>query len=410
MSTTWLDESVDDVNLRQSVQDLIKAYPASSRVIERLVRYYDNKPTNEREVKRRRKTEQASLSNNDEVFRLLDVSFQLPARKKYDLILTGTRLLLHNSKSDTIEFQCSLEDISQLGGSCVPSPDKAVKCNTFTLFLKGEDCLVFNTQDKGDLILRKPNKADQILQENKHQVICDLLTQNARVPITQPSKSYFQSTGVSATTGKVISDKSHCVAYLKAKDGFLFFLPTGILFGFKKPTLFIPISSLASNVINNITQRTFDLTLTLKAGMPLLGSSGFRTTKEGDHDTVQFSMIEQSEYGGIEAYTKKLGVNDQSMAQERKAPTPKKVDTSDGGSGNGQGQEEDEEDSEENDEDFEPSDHEHEPLEYDTDAEEEEEEEDRELAEEERHEYQDAMSEDDAEQEEEEDLLDEDDD
>ncbi|KAG1060136.1 hypothetical protein G6F42_028073 [Rhizopus arrhizus] len=128
----------------------------------------------------------------------------------------------------------------------------------------------------------------------------------------------MRSTGVSSTTGK-LEDRSHVIGYLKAKDGFLFFLPTGILFGFKKPTLFFPISSLASTVITNITQRTFDLTLTLRPESKVLGSAGFRTTKEGDDDTVQFSMIEQSEYGGIEAYTKKLNINDHSMAEERKA-------------------------------------------------------------------------------------------
>ena len=394
--TSWLNDSIDDPNLRQSVEDLMKAYPASSRIIERMVRYYDNKPS-DREAKRR-KTEEDGLSN-DEVFRLLDISFQLPSRKKYDFIITRTRLLLHNSKTDMIEFQCNLNDISQLGGSCVPSPEKATKCNTYTLFLKNEDCLVFSTQDKVDVILRKPDTADEKLNADKHDVICDLLEQHARVPMAKTSQEYFQSTGVSASTGKVLSDKAHVVAYLKAKDGFLFFLPTGILFGFKKPTLFFPISSLASNVITNITQRTFDLTLTLKPGAQVLGTSGFRTTKEGENDTVQFSMIEQSEYGGIEAYTKKIGVNDQSMAEERKAVVHKKEDEEkDKGKGK-ERQQEEYEDSEENDDDFEPSDNDNEPLEYDTDAEEDEE----------THEYEDAMSEEEEENEEQ-DLLDEDED
>lgn len=401
----WLDQSIDDPNLKQSVQDLIKAYPASSRVLERMVRYYDNKPS-DREAKRR-KVEEADLSN-DEVFRILDISFQLPARKKYNLIVTRTRLLLHNSKSDTIEFQYNLDDFSPLGGSCVPSPDKATKGNTFTLFLKSEDCLVFNSQEKVDVILRKPNTKDQVLSSDKHETISQLLADHTRVKITQPSTDYFQSTGVSATSGKVVQDKSYVIAYLKAKDGFLFFLPTGILFGFKKPTLFFPISSLASNVITNITQRTFDLTLTLKQGCQVLGSAGYKTTKEGDNDTVQFSMIEQSEYGGIEAYTKKLGINDQSMAEERKAiiVNKKEYEEKEDDEASTSVKEEDE-DSEENDEDFEPSDHEHEPLEYDTDAEDDDEEGDRE----------DAMSVDDGDEEagqdeddEEEDLLDEDDD
>ncbi|CAO3635574.1 unnamed protein product [Mucor hiemalis] len=399
--TNWLEDSIDDPNLRQSVEDLIKAYPASARVLERMARYYDNKPS-DREAKRR-KVEESNLSS-DEVFRLIDISFQLPARKKYNLIITRTRLLLHNPKTDIIEFQCNLNDISPYGGSCVPSPDKATKCNTFTLFLKNEDCLVFNSQDKVDMVLKKPDTADEVLGENKHEIISKLLTQHARVTITQPSKEFFRSTGVSSTTGKVLEDKTHVVAYLKAKDGFLFFLPTGILFGFKKPTLFFPISSLASTVITNITQRTFDLTLTMKPGSQILGSSGFRTTKEGDDDTVQFSMIEQSEYGGIEAYTKKSGVNDHSMAEERKAVVPSKKEDDEKKATKG----DEDEDSEENDEDFQPSDDDNEPLEYDTDADEEEA--DRELASEEQHEFEDAMSEDEEDEDEEQDLLDEDDD
>lgn len=361
--TNWLDQSIDDPNLKQSVQDLIKAYPASARVIERMVRYYDNKPS-DREAKRR-KIAEANVST-DEVFRILDLSFQLPARKKYNLVLTRTHLLLHNAKTDTIEFQYHLDDISPLGGTCVPSPDKPINCYTFTLFLKSADCLVFNSQDKVHVVLRKPDTNDQVLESDKHEIISQLLTTHAHVPITQPTQGIFGSTGVSASTGKILQ-KAHVVAYLKAKDGFLFFLPTGILFGFKKPTLFFPIDSLASNVITNITQRTFDLTLTLKPGCQILGSAGFKPTKEGEHDTVQFSMIEQSEYAGIEAYTKKLGINDQSMAEERKAIIVNKKE--EGNSVEEGEQAEDDEDSEENDEDFEPSDNEHEPLEYDTDAE-----------------------------------------
>lgn len=397
--TSWLDESIDDPNLKQSVQDLIKAFPASSRVIERMVRYYDNKPS-DREAKRR-KVEESNISS-DEVFRILDLSFQLPARKKYNLIITRTRLLLHNPKSDIIEFQYNLDDFSPDGGACVPSPDKATKCNTYTLFLKSEDCLVFSSQDKVDVILQKPNTKDETLTTDKHQTISNLLSQHTRVKITHPSKEFFHSTGISSSTGKVLEDKSHVLAYLKAKDGFLFFLPTGILFGFKKPTLFFPINSLASTVITNITQRTFDLTLTLKPNCQVLGSAGFRTTKEGDNDTVQFSMIEQSEYGGIEAYSKKIGVNDNSMAEERKAVVTKtEEDQEDQDSTNNIANVEDEDS--ENDDDFEPSDGENEPLEYDTDADDDDDDEDTERD----TTQQNYMSIDD---DDEEDLLDEDDD
>lgn len=407
---TWLNQSIDDPNLVQSVEDLIKSYPASSRVIERLVNYYDNKPPSDRDVKRRKLEDKNALSS-DEILRIMDVSFQLPARKKLDLIITRTRLILYNSKQNAIEVQYNLDDLSQLGGACVPSPDKAVKSYTYTIFLKTEDVIVFNTQEKANVTLKKPNTEDQILETNKHEIISQLITEHARVPITQPSKEFFRSTGVSSITGKQ-EDRSHVIGYLKAKDGFLFFLPTGILFGFKKPTLFFPVSSLASTVITNITQRTFDLTLTLRPESKVLGSAGFRTTKDGDDDTVQFSMIEQSEYGGIEAYTKKVNINDHSMAEERKAVNKGEGqdETNEGNNGDDDGQ-----DTSENDEDFEPSDDENEPLEFDTDAsadeEDDEDDEDaeeqtnKELAHEEEHEFEDAVMSENEEGEEE--LLDE---
>ncbi|CAO3618206.1 unnamed protein product [Mucor fragilis] len=392
MALTWLNQSIDDPNLVQSVQDLIKAYPASSTVIERLVQYYDSKEPSDRDAKRRKLEEKNALSS-DEILRIMDISFQLPARKKLDLIITRTRLILFNPKQNAIEVQYNLDDLSQLGGACVPSPDKAVKSYTYTIFLKTEDVIVFNTQDKVNVTLKKPDAEDQILETNKHE----------------PSKEFFRSTGVSSTTGK-LEDRSHVIGYLKAKDGFLFFLPTGILFGFKKPTLFFPISSLASTVITNITQRTFDLTLTLRPESKILGSAGFRTTKDGDDDTVQFSMIEQSEYGGIEAYTKKLNINDHSMAEERKAAS--KGDDQNESTGEHHDID-DGQDTSENDEDFEPSDDENEPLEFDTDASADEDDEDdeddevqadKELAHEEEHEFEDAVM---SENEDQEELLDE---
>lgn len=394
---------IEDDSLRQSVEELINAYPASLNVIERLIEYFDNK-SSERDTKRRKVN---SLAANEEIVRIVDISFQLPVRKKLDIIITSTRLLLYNSKNDTVEFEYNLSDISPLGGACVPSPDKAIKTFTYTLFVtSSEESIVFNTQDKVDVTVKKPNSDDQQLTTDKHETICKLLTEHTRVPITQPSKTYFKSTGVSSSTGK-IEDRAHVVAYLRAKDGFLFFLPTGILFGFKKPTLFFPNASIASTVITNITNRTFDFSLTLKENSSVLGAAGFKPTKEGGNDIVQFSMIEQSEYEGIDAFVKKLGINDSSMSEERKAV---KEEVKDKGKGKQAEQTQPEDDDEEeNDDDFEPSEDDSDPLEYDTDAEEDA---DRELAGEEEHEFEDAMQDEEEDQAEEDDeeegLLDED--
>ncbi|CEG72705.1 hypothetical protein RMATCC62417_08216 [Rhizopus microsporus] len=363
--SSWLDKSIEDLELRQSIKDLLTEHPSSTNVIQRLIEYYESKDDR---MAKRRKLDQNDLIK-DQLVRLIDVSFQSPARKKYDIIITPTHLILYNSKTETIEFNYRLNDFAL--GTCVPTPEKTNKAFTYALFLKNEDAVVFNTQDKVAIKIEVVNKEASVLESDKHEIIAQLLTEHARIAISQPSKQAF----VCSAGNKTAEDKYYVTAYLKAKDGFLFFLPTGILYGFKKPTLFIPLSSISENAVTSITQRTFDLVLTLKKESHVYGSPGFRATKEGEDESIQFSMISQEEYGPIDAYIKKAGIDDQSMSEERKAVSKKESDSSEVKEEGMEGNQHDSEDSE-NDENFNPSDSDEEdPLEYDTDAEEEEEEE-----------------------------------
>ncbi|KAI8371880.1 hypothetical protein BD560DRAFT_395705 [Blakeslea trispora] len=380
--SNWLEENIHDSSLKKSVKELIDSYPASSLVIERLVSYLSNehhRHINDNQINKKRKIDMDAASDLP-CLKIKDVSFQSPARKKYNILIGDGYLHLQNSKTEEIEYRYSLDQFSSIGGVCVPTPDKATKCFTFVLFLKEEDCIMFTTQEKGAIVYTEPSSgpSDYTLDTpDKHIALASLLTKYIRLPITQPSEEYFHSKGVSQSTGRQ-EDRTHVVAYLKAKDGYLFFLPTGILFGFKKPTLFFPKESLASNVITGITQRTFDLTLTLKPDGQILGT-GIKTTREDDLETVQFSMIEQSEYGRIDAYTKRLGLNDQSMDEKLKAPVKPKKEEDDEEEGDqqtkdkGKGKQVNhDEDSDENDDDFEPSDDDSDPLEYDSEVEQEE--------------------------------------
>ncbi|KAI9273645.1 hypothetical protein BY458DRAFT_508465 [Sporodiniella umbellata] len=319
--------SIEDPSLIQSIQELIQQYPASEDVIQRLISYYN---TQDRPNKKQKKEETLV----DVELRLYDVSFQSPARKKYDLILTKTELLLYHSKLERVEFRYSLKLFAL--GVCVPTPEKTQACFTFGLFLQGEeeDALVFQTQDKADLAWEAQGQKE-ILTSDKHRVIIDLLKTHSGLAIEQPTAE----------------SPAHVVAYLKAKDGFLFFLPSGILFGFKKPTLFIPLQNIADHAVTGITQRTFDLVLNPS------GQVYGRNSKE----SIEFSMISQESFGPINTYIKKANSLDQSMSEARKAPNTTPADH--------HPTQEDSEDSEE-DENFEPSDLEDEdPLEYDTDAE-----------------------------------------
>jgi hypothetical protein len=399
--TDWLSDNITDPNLRQSVQDVIKAHPSTLGVFKRLVSYYENKQSaQEGDTKRRKVTDNAEASSNqllkDQVLRVKDLSFQLPARKKYDIVFTTSHLLLFNNKTSQVEY--SYNDLTF--GCCVPSPDRPAF--SFVLYSKNpqQDAIVFSVLEKGDM-----TTSDGTI--SGHSAICELLTKHLRVEITQPSKSTFTSSGVSDTTGK-LANKAHVNAYLKAKDGSLYFLPKGILFGFKKPALFFPVTSLSSIVITGVTQRTFDLTLILKEGNPTVlggGVSGFKPTREGNHDTVQFSMISQSEYTGIDSYIKQANIHDHSMAEERKAPAVNKQDAE--GANSSSGNHGDDNEDSEQDDDFQPSDDDDDPLEYETDPEEEETERDLEAEHEDAEMEQEEVEEEEGDDDDEVDLLDE---
>ncbi|KAI7866784.1 histone chaperone Rttp106-like-domain-containing protein, partial [Spinellus fusiger] len=165
----------------------------------------------------------------------------------------------------------------------------------------------------------------------------------------------------------------------KNKDGYLFFMPQGVLFGFKKPTVFFPVESIASIAIGYVTRLTFDLSIRLKEKKLAYGASGglniprFRPGWDGETVSFEFTMIEHSEYRAINAYIEKLSINDSSMSEARRAPVLKSIASSTPSDNDkedqpGTARMMEEDDDEENDHDFVPSDNGDEPLEYDSDA------------------------------------------
>ncbi|ORY98129.1 hypothetical protein BCR43DRAFT_490912 [Syncephalastrum racemosum] len=362
----WTVERIEDPQLRQSVEQLISNHPPAHKVIQDLALYYESK--DERDPKKRKVTTATRESRGTAVATVPDLSFQSP-RKKYNLVLTSTQIALHNPKTDETEHTFAVSDLTL--AVCLPSPGVA-KAHTFVLFFtqKELDPLVFNVPHKGDTVLKRPTGDTVLGEQDKIEALVKLLQTEARLNVITPDPRVYRSTGVSATTGKSIEgDKFYCDAYLKAKEGFLYFLPGGILYGFKKPTLYFPFSQIASTSFCSITQRTFDLAIVLKEdGAPLGPASAVGSE-------IQFSMIEQSEFGGIERYLQDSQINDQSMSEENKEPEIRAKHENDSQNENTNQNENqiDEDDDEENDDDFQPSDRDEDPLEYDTDADSEEE-------------------------------------
>lgn len=101
----------------------------------------------------------------------------------------------------------------------------------------------------------------------------------------------------------------HVGAHRGSKDGYLFFLEQGILWGYKKPVIFLPLDRIASVSYTRITNRTFDLVV------EMFSPDGGDAT-----DELDFAMVDQVDYAGIdEAYVRRHGLQDKSMAERRRA-------------------------------------------------------------------------------------------
>lgn len=367
---SWLSNTIDDPALRSSIEGLIQSYPDSASVIRDLISYFQNKIASssdnddEREHKKRRVNLPTTKSSLTITACIPDISFQLPARKRFDLVITPTHLALINSKTEDIEYQFAVNDF-QLG-ACVPTPGpSSSKASTFALFLKRPetDPVVFNVPHKGELVIQRSTYQEKASDNDKHQHIIRLLAMEARIKMTTPQKDTYRSSGVSSAGQRANED--YVNAYLKAKEGSLYFLPEGILYGFKKPTVFFPLSCISSTVFCSITQRTFDIALTIRKGHRPLGSSLGIAKSDEEETRIDFSMIEQSEYAAIDEYIKKAQINDRSLDEEFKAPEPKAVKEIEQPA---QQQLAAAEEDEEQDQDFEPSESEEDPLEYDSEA------------------------------------------
>lgn len=87
-----------------------------------------------------------------------------------------------------------------------------------------------------------------------------------------------------------ITEKEYVQAYLKNKDGYLYFLENGIFYGFKKPVLYFCKQDIVSMNVLCITGRTFNLNVNLK------------------DKSWEFSMIDQREYDKICKFMEKLEI------------------------------------------------------------------------------------------------------
>ncbi|KAI7551719.1 Rtt106-domain-containing protein [Hortaea werneckii] len=283
-----------------------------------------------------------------------DVSFQIPARKKLKLhVVRDSRdarrqeIRLVNQKTSMLEHSLPADQIEH--AFCLPVPDKQQRQCNFVLLPKsgavspsGAPCeqVMFTLNEVAP---QETISAEQKAEEGDTLVSIAERDLNAMLAkygkkITRPTEKEFAS-AIPQSHRK--GEKAwHVKAHRGSKEGYLWFLSTGILFGFKKPITFFPFTSIDSISYTSVLQRTFNLVIAARDDPPPHQTDD---APEPEAKEIEFSMLDQQDFAGIDEYVKRHGLNDASMAAQRRAKMynvnkEKKGDGEEGGEANGTGE------------------------------------------------------------------------
>jgi hypothetical protein len=213
---------------------------------------------------------------------------------------------------------------------CLPIPEKKEKQYNYVLFPRNSNLppaagastlepLVFTATDKapkqGTISGALAGEASAVSDE--YRTLFDWIIQRQlaacgnKVEIVQANEKQFASALTEAYRPK--EKAVHVKGFRGSKDGYLFFLPNGILWGFKKPLLFLPKERIAAVSYTSVLQRTFNLNVEVYTG------KGEDEGGEEEKAEFEFAMLDQEEFAGIDTYVKRHGLQDASMAEQRRA-------------------------------------------------------------------------------------------
>ncbi|KAI0422561.1 hypothetical protein F5X98DRAFT_156438 [Xylaria grammica] len=268
------------------------------------------------------------LSKEDVLLEIKDISVSIPQRKKFDLCFTAGHLYARTPGTQgpvpgiifpwkSIEYAFFL-----------PVPEKSQVQHNYVLLPRNSyfpsqtaaspvDPLVFTipaTAPKpGSIGGPNSNAASAVSDSYQtlfHWAINKCLQAGGKqVQITTADPSKFHS--VIRQSHRPKEQAVHVKAFRGSKDGFLFFLETGVLWGFKKPLMFLPLDKIAAISYTNVLQRTFNMVVEIY------------TSEGGDEEAteeIEFAMLDQEDYNGInENYVTRHKLQDRSLADQRKA-------------------------------------------------------------------------------------------
>lgn len=305
--THWIGKAPEFDNLFRDIAQHINDLQAGAQA---------STPNNGEQPSKKRKLEHRALESgwdNETYITVKDISCSIPQRKKLTLEIgqtprSGIRVVNASGDVETAVQWSSIHDIV-----CLPVPEKAQAQYNFCVFSAAENGATAEqllwtvpettpkdgtfvggtTSEPGDTY-----KTRLIALMNK-----GLRTFNKRV--LEPDRKEFASRIVQAHRKQEVA--FHVKAFRGSKDGFLFLLSTGILWGFKKPLEFFAFDSIDSVSYTSVLQRTFNLNI------------GVRISQDEKVQEYEFSMIDQADFGGIDNYIKRHELQDASMAEQRRA-------------------------------------------------------------------------------------------
>ncbi|EME83739.1 uncharacterized protein MYCFIDRAFT_172814 [Pseudocercospora fijiensis CIRAD86] len=249
-------------------------------------------------------------------FECKNVSCAVPARKKLKLQIIADQSeprkrevrLLNNTTNET-EYTLSNAQIDQV--FCLPVPEKQQRQSNFVILPKAGATNPDGTPCEQIVFTMNETKPDDANSSTRAKVEGDTyitvtdaelnaLLQPDRRQVIKPTEAEFAS---SIPQSHRKGEKGyHVKAHRGTKEGYLFFLPNGILFAFKKPLSFFPFSAIESISYTSVLQRTFNLVIAAS-----------------DSQEIEFSMLDQADFAGIDEYIKRHQLNDASMAATRRA-------------------------------------------------------------------------------------------
>lgn len=204
---------------------------------------------------------------------------------------------------------------------CLPLPEKAQAQYTFCVFPFQNDGItalagdagapdqiswtVPNTKPKPGMFSQDLEDTDESIKSIMVQALNEPLKKR-KLHVIEPDEKEFASEMPQAQRK---GEKAvHVKAFRGNKEGFLFFLSTGIVWGFKKPLIFFAFDSIDSISYTSILQRTFNLNINARGADP-----------SDEAQEFEFAMVDQADFAGIDSYIKRHGLQDASMAEQRRA-------------------------------------------------------------------------------------------